>query len=168
MHKLALALAALSVALPAHAQAPKVRALQDIYKAGFKDCAPAMEEFVKFVHEDDEEYSYVGKFALEKTNESAAGAITIQKFDDGQGVASITASKTPTGKCDVVLTHTLVIPGEACDDVRTTALKDWKLFLQANETNVYQDPTTPNGHAVLSPIGTKGCLMVKHLMGYDF
>lgn len=166
MHKLALALAALSIALPAHAQAPKVRALQDIYKAGFKDCVPAMQKFVEFVHEDDESYSYLGKYALENANQSAAGAVTVEKFSDGQGVASITGTKNAAGKCDVVLTHTFVFPEITCDSLRTEALKEWKLFVQMNESNVYQDPTTPNGHAVLSPVGKGGCLLVKHLMGF--
>lgn len=166
MHKFALALAAISVAMPAQAQAPKVRALQDIYKAGFKDCAPAMERFVKFVHDDDEAYSFVSKFAVEDTNRSTAGAVTVERFSDSQGVASITATKNAAGKCDVVLTHTFVFPEMTCDALRAEALKDWKLFLKLNEANVYEDPTTPNGHAVVSPAG-KGCLLVKHLMGFD-
>ena len=166
MHKFVLALTALAVALPAQAAPPKARALQDIYKAGFTDCAPAMEKFVEFLHEDDETYSYVGKFAIDKTNQSSASAITVVKYPDGQGVASITGTKNAAGACDVVLTHTLVVPGQTCDELRTTAFKDWKLFSQMNESNVYQDPTTPNGHAVLSPVGDKGCLMVKHLIGY--
>jgi len=167
MQKFVLALSALAIALPAQSAPPKVRALQDIYKAGFTDCAPAMEKFVKFVHEDDDSYSYVGKFALEKANQSSASAITVVKYPDGQGVASITGTKTAGGKCDVVLTHTLIVPAQTCDELRTTVFKDWKLFVQMNESNVYQDPTTPNGHAVLSPAGDKGCLMVKHMIGFD-
>ena len=167
MHKLVLALSALAVSLPAQAQPPKARALQDVYKAGFKDCIPAMEKFVQFVHENDESYSFVGKFALENANQSSAAAITVEKYDDGQGVASITGTKNAAGKCDVVLTHTIVFPEMTCDALRTTGLKDWKLFVQMHESNVYQDPTTPNGRAVLSPVGKTGCLLVKHLMGFD-
>jgi len=160
------ALSVLAIATPGHAEPPKVRALTDIYKAGFTDCAGAMEKFVQFVHEDDKTYSYLGKYALTKANESIAGAVTVEKFADGQGIAAISGVKTVAGKCDVVLTHTLMIPNQTCDELRTSALKEWKLFLQMNETNVYQDPTTPNGHAFLSPIGEKGCLLVKHLIGY--
>lgn len=166
MHKLIIALAALAIGSPVEAAPPKVRALQDIYQAGFKDCAPAMERFVQFVHEDDESYSFVGKFSLDDANRSSAGAVTVERFTDGQGVASITGTKTAAGACDVVLTHTLVFPAETCDAVRTTAFKEWKLFMQMNESNVYEDPSTPNGHAVLSPIGATGCLVVKHLMGF--
>lgn len=165
MQKSFVVLAALIVAAPAHAQ-PKARAVLDVYKAGFKDCAAAMETFVQHVHENDAEYSYVIKYALEKTNESSATALTIQNFDDGQGVASISATKTVTGKCDVVLTHTLAIPEQTCDELRTTMLKDWKLFLQANQSNIYQEPDNPNHHAILSPLGAKGCLVVKNAMGY--
>lgn len=159
------ALSACAIAMPSHAEPPKVRALGDIYKAGFHDCAPAMEKFVQFVHENDASYSYVGKFALERANESSAGAVTVEKFADGQGVATITGTKNAAGKCDVVLTHTLMIPDPTCEALRNSALKEWKFFSQMNETGVYEDPTTPNGHAFLSPIG-KGCLLVKHLIGY--
>lgn len=166
MHKLVLALSALAIALPAQAQPPKARALQDIYKAGFKDCIPAMEKFVEFVHDDDAGYSYIGKYAIENANQSSSTAITVQRFDDGQGVASITAVKTIAGKCDVSLTHTFAVPSQTCDEIRTTVFKDWKLFTAMHESNTYQDPTTPNGHVVLSPIGTSGCLIVKNLVGF--
>jgi hypothetical protein len=165
LHKSVLAIAALAVALPAHAEPLKSTAVQGLYKTGFKDCAAAMDRFVSLLHEDAD-YDYFSLFANERPNESAAATVTAEKYDDGQAIASITATKNASGKCDVTFTRTLAIPTQTCEQVRG-ALKEWKLVSQMGESDLYEDPTTPDGHLILAPIGKTGCLMVRHLMGWD-
>jgi hypothetical protein len=122
---------------------------------------------VEFAHEEDEEYGYYGLWATEKPNDSMATAVTVQSFTDGQGVASITGARNHKGGCDVVITHTIALPDKSCDDMRKTSFKEWKLWSKMDPATVHEDPTTPNGNAVLTPLGKKGCLVVKTLVGYD-
>lgn len=164
MSKLIPALLAVAIALPAQAEPPKVRALTDVYAAGFRDCIPPMQEFVQFVHEDDENYAYLGLWSVDKPNGSMSTVLTSQAFTDGHSISTITAVKTSTGGCNVTLTQSFVVPEQTCTDVKGDTFKEWKFKSDFNGATLFEDPTTPNGHAVMTPVGKTGCLIVKSLL----
>jgi len=165
IRKLALAFAGLAVAAPVHAaEAPKVRALKDIYAAGFRDCSEKMAEAVAFVHEDDEAYDYLGSWSTNNPNTEMASAVTSQTYTDGHGVATVTAVKVQGGGCNVSITQALTVPEETCESLKTDAFKDWKPYAEFNEADVLEDPTSAGSHVVLTPIGKTACLMVKHII----
>ena len=167
IRKFALALVALAVAAPAQAAPPKVRALKDIYAAGFEDCAARMAEGVEFIHEDDEVYDYLGLWSLKKPNDEMATALTSQSFTDGHGVTTISAIRTRSGACNVSITQSLTTPDQTCESLKKDSFKDWKRYAEFNEAELLQDPTSDSAHLVLTPIGKTGCLMVKHIMIHE-
>ncbi|MFZ5720211.1 MAG: hypothetical protein ACOY5Y_12210 [Pseudomonadota bacterium] len=161
------ALAAVAMATPSFAEPPKVRGLQDIYKAGFHDCAEAMADFVRFVHEDDEAYAYLGVWSQAKPNAEMATVLTSQPYTDGHGIATITGIKTVSGACNVTLTQAFTVPDQTCPKLRDDAFKGWKFYSEFSGSTLYEDPTTPNGNLTLTPMGETGCLIVKQLVRYE-
>jgi hypothetical protein len=168
IRKFVLAFAALAAAAPVHAaEPPKVRAMKDIYGAGFRDCSDRMAEAVAFVHEDDDAYDYLGLWSIKKPNTEMATALTSQAFTDGHGVATVTAVKTPGGACNVSITQALTTPDQTCDALKKDSFKEWKPYAEFNEAELLQDPTSDGSHIVLTPVGKTGCLMVKHIMIHE-
>ncbi|RAK66489.1 hypothetical protein [Phenylobacterium kunshanense] len=158
-----IALAGAAIAAPAHGAPPKVQALKDIYAAGFQDCADAMGEIVKFVHEE-EDYAYLGLWSAAKPNTEMATAMTSQSFTDGHGIATVSAVKTVGGGFNVTLTHVFIVPNQTCAQLRDTTFKAWKFYSDFGGASLYEDPTTANSNAALTPIGKTGCLIVKNLL----
>jgi hypothetical protein len=167
MRPLVLALAALSVAMPARAQEPTTtRVVKDGYAAGFRDCAPAVDKVVRYIHESDEDYGYVSTWATEKPNGEMLSAMTSEAYTDGQGVTTFMGTKTASGVCDIMATQTLILAATPCATLLTGAYKTWKLYTELNGVNVYEDPEDKNTSAALVPIGKAGCVVVKHVMGF--
>jgi hypothetical protein len=160
-------LAACATASPAYAAPPKVRALADIHKAGFKDCIEPMARFVTFVHDDDDAYAYLGVWSQEKPNTEMATVLTSEGYTDGHSLATITAVKTANGACNVTLTQAFVTPEQTCPRVRDESFKEWKFYSELNGATLYEDPTTPNGNVAMTPVGKTGCLIVKNLVAFE-
>jgi hypothetical protein len=160
------AMAACALAAPANAAPPSVRALQAGYQAGFRDCAAAAEPFVKFVHEDDAAYGFMGVWSKSRPNAEMLGVVTSEAYGDGQGLSTISAVKTASGACNVTVTQAVLIPSRSCADLKGSTFKDWKLLNELNGAPIYQDPTTSDISVVLTPVGKTGCLIFKHLMAF--
>jgi hypothetical protein len=167
IRKATLALAALAIAAPAQAEAPKVRALKEIYAAGFHDCADRMADFVAFLHEDDENYAYLGLWSQNKPNAETASVVTSQAYTDGHSIATVSAVKTLGGGCNVTLTQSFVVPDQTCAALKKSSFKAWKFYGELNKAEVLEDPTTANSNVVLTPIGKTGCMIVKHIVGFE-
>jgi hypothetical protein len=165
MRKTLLLLAALSLPLPAYAQhaaaAGPTRATKSAQTAGFKDCAPAMDQVVRLVHEDDEEYGHVDIWAKERPNDRIASTVTSQTYKDGRGLTSFTGVKTASGKCDAVYAQAVLINDASCDELKKTVFKEWKLYTDLDDAPVYEDPSDPSINAILLSTGKKSCLIFK-------
>lgn len=158
-------LLALALAAPVQAQEPpKSRVLQKGYEAGFKDCARALERFITFVHEDEDDYGFLSTWSTKRPNDEMMTAMTAQAFTDGHGVTTFAAVKTAPGACDVTLTQTITLPELPCEKVRTDAFKDWKLYTELSGLPVLEDPTDTNTNVTLAPLGQTGCVIVKHIL----
>jgi len=164
-------LAVASNALAAPAMTPAAtdklsRAAQQGYDVGFRDCAAAVDNLVKFIHEDDQNYAYFGQWSATDPNRETFSSLTSEVYNDGKGLTAFAATKNAAGKCSVVVTQTVVIPNTICATLRETTFKTWKEYAELNGDKILEDPTTPNANVVLTPIGQTGCLLLKHIVSY--
>jgi len=158
-------LIALALAAPVQAQEPPTsRVLQKGYAAGFKDCARALERFIVFIHEDDDDFGYLSTWSTKRPNDEMMSALTVQTFTDGHGVTTFSGVKTAPGVCDITLTQTVTLPELPCDKARADAFREWKPLTELGDLPVYEDPTDPNTTATLAPLGKTGCVVVKHIL----
>jgi hypothetical protein len=165
MRALIIGLMAFTLAAPAQAQEPpKARAVLGGYNAGFKDCARALERFVVFVHEEDDDYGFLSTWSTARPNDEMMTAITAETFTDGHGIATFAAVKSAAGTCDVTLTQTITLPELPCGKAREDAFKAWKPVTELEGLQVYEDPTDANTTATLIPVGQIGCVIVKHIL----
>jgi hypothetical protein len=164
MKTLALLLAALSLPLPAFA-APTNAAKQGV-ENGFKACVEPFDTAVRFVHENDETYAYVGTWSKRAPDGEAYNAVTSERYPDAHGLTSFTGVKTASGRCNVVFTQALVVPEKTCDALRKEAFADWKFYVALNGVNTYEDPTSSDVSVMLLPTGKTGCLVFKQAVLY--
>lgn len=167
MKTIATMLAALLATTPALAEAPAplTRAVQQGADAGFKDCAPALDKFIRFVHEDDSVYAMYGRWSKSNPNGSMFTTLTSEGSGADTILTSFSAVKNSAGTCDIVMTE-IVTTQVTCTKFHEDSLKDWKFFGDLNGSGIYSDPTTENDSVILTNLPGNGCLLTKQLLGY--
>ena len=164
---LALNAAAAPAATPSAAKSTDLsRAVAQGQKAGFRDCGPAMDMAVKFVHDDDASYAHFGRWSSEAPNDETFTSLTSATFQDGKSLTAFTGTKNARGKCSVGFTQFLIIPDKICSTLRKEAFAGWKEYGELGADKIYEDPTSPNADVVLVPVGQTGCVIVKTFVGF--
>src|SRR5690348_4982179 len=99
------------------------RSVQQGYDHGWKDCAPALDKFVRFVYKDDKQYAMLGNWSPSNPNGSMFSSLTI-----GAGVmVNFSAAKNTHGTCDVAITE-VILSGDNCDKFHDAQIKTWTYF----------------------------------------
>ena len=165
MKNLSMLLVACLATSPVDAATPLTRAVQQAYDAGFRDCAPTLDRFVRFIHEDDTQYGFYGIWSKDAPNASMFSTTTTEITPAGNMVTTFSAVKNNSGTCDVSVSTT-VVSTSSCAAIRESTFKDWKFYGDLNGSSIYSDPTSQGDDVILTNIPNNYCLLVKRLSAY--
>ncbi len=161
-----LAAAALVVSpAPVHAQDAS-RAVKQGIEKGFTSCAASLDALVKRVNTNDAQYSHLGVWAKVDPDSHVFDTTTIQKFSDGTQIVAFSGIKNALGKCDLVMTQVLPVLESGCTALRESAFKEWKFLQEISGVPLYERPDSPAETAMLSPLGSTGCLILKRYVSF--
>lgn len=142
------------------------RAVKQGMDKGFSTCAPSLDALVKRVNTNDTQYSHLGVWAKVDPDSHVFDTTTIQKYSDGTQIVAFSGVKNALGKCDLVMTQVLPVMESGCAALRETAFKEWKFLQEISGVPLYERPDSPAETAMLSPLGTTGCLILKRYVSF--
>jgi hypothetical protein len=143
------------------------RAVQQGSEKGFKTCAPLLDRFVKHVHSDDSKYAHLGTWSKSDADRKMFSTLTVQPYSDGSIFAVFSGVRNVSERCDAVMTQVMPIPGTSCTALRETTFKSWKYLQDLGGVPIFEPPGDESTSVLLAPLGSGGCLIIKHAAGYE-
>ena len=166
MKRVVIAAVVCAIASASQAQPKLSRAVQQGFDHGFVTCAPALDQMVKFVNENDDDYAYLGVWSVKDPDKSAFDTVTSTKDVSGNVITTFSAVPNRAGSCDVTFTMIVNSIERTCAQLRDTTFKDWKFYDDMAGPAVYEISNDIGEDVILSPIPSGGCLIVRHYVGY--
>jgi hypothetical protein len=142
------------------------RAVAQAVKVGVKDCAPALEVFVKYFYPKDDVYAHLATWSQENPNGSIFDTIIVEPKSDGDVDTTFQVSKNSVGKCDIVATSAYAVPDQSCGELRETVFKEWKYYDVLSKSTVLETKDGPGEDAILTPMKNGGCLILRRLQSF--
>jgi hypothetical protein len=147
------------------AEPPLSRAVQAGVDHGFKACAGAMDEYVKYLHENDDTYDHLGTWSKAHPDKYMFSTIISDPTSESDVVSSVSAVRNADGQCDVTFVQVVPFVDKPCAQLRETVFKDWKYYDVISKSTVLEESDFVGSYVILTPLKTGGCQVLKHFLG---
>ncbi|MDP3749610.1 MAG: hypothetical protein Q8Q88_21475 [Phenylobacterium sp.] len=156
----------LLAATPGASQAPYSRAVEQGVSHGFKDCAPALDRYVRSIEKDDTDYAHVGIWDKGSPNRHAFHTITSDRSGNNVAITAFSAAKNVAGGCDVAAIQILHV-SMTCAEFRETVGKKWRFYSALGGSSAYKSPDSDGVMVILSDVSGGHCLLVKQTLEFN-
>lgn len=142
------------------------RGAQLAWDNGFRTCNPLLDAWIKFVHENDDDYGYSGLWSENHADNSDFSLTTSESFENSVKITVFNVSRNIMGNCDASYFSSWTVDS-SCSEIRENQVKDWDFVGEISGTSVYSEPKIKNHEIYLSPLPKARCSIGKKIATFN-